>query len=376
MNISFNDRHVGNSHCHRDAKWRPEGWLIILALVVFANSAKAQNPDSAGGIAKEEMKDDRDSVRQQYIKGFPEYFFLYPVLKRRRLNFELAKPDRSAVLTYRPNNTYSFGLGMYVFELGIDLAFAIPLRQQSIERYGKSHARDLQLNVLAKGWGVDAFIQKYSGFYIVDNRSSDADPVPQRPDIVTKKFGLTGHYVFNSQKFSYRSSYNFSERQRSRRGSVVVLGTLSTFRVAADSSIVKSDRKVDFGSEADFTRLRYTTFSIAPGYTYTLTYNNFFVNAMLAFGPAHHWINYDVEGPAPMRHDITINSFFGARVAIGYNGERLFGGISFVSQGSNVRVADMNFSNNNSMLKVLVGYRFVEWGVLKKRVWDIVPWLD
>lgn len=345
--------------------------LVLLSLTAYGQE-DAEVPAADEPLP---VTQDKDSVRRYYIKSFPEYFFLYPVLKQRSLNFELARTDRSSLLTYRPNNTYSLGVGVYLFELGAELAFAIPLNERSIARYGESKARDIQLNVLAKRWGVDAFYQRYGGFYIADhgNEPLADSPFPQRPDIATKNFGVTGHYIFNHQKFSFRSAYNFAERQLFSKGSFILLGTLYTFRVAADSSILPGNRAADFGAGVDFTRLRYTTFSLAPGYAFNLTYNNFFLNTTLALGPAHHWINYDLQAKSRVNHDIEINSFFGARVAIGYNGYRLFGGISFISQGSTLKFQDVNFSNNNSVFKILMGYRFKEWGILKKRAWDLLP---
>jgi hypothetical protein len=321
------------------------------------------------------VSEDKDSVRRYYIKQFPEYFFLYPVLKQRTLNFEVAKKGGDALLTYKPNNTYSLGLGVYLFEVGLELAFAIPLREQSIERFGESRARDLQLNVLNKRWGIDAFYQRYAGFYVVDheNEPQANEPFPQRPDIGTRNSGVTGHWVFNSQKFSFRSAYNYSERQLYSKGSFLLFAALNTFRVSADSSIVLGNRQTDFGEHVNFTRLRYTTFSIAPGYTFNLTYNHFYLNTTLALGPAHHWMNYNLEGDSREHVDIAINSFVSARVAIGYNGYRMFGGISFISQGSSLKFEDVTFSNNNSVFKILLGYRFKETGVLKKRFWDMIP---
>ncbi|HYC85405.1 MAG TPA: hypothetical protein VEB86_09295, partial [Chryseosolibacter sp.] len=65
-----------------------------------------------------------DTIRDYYIEHFPDYFFLYPVLKQRSLNFELEKEgNNGALVTFKPNNTYSFGLGMYLFELNFELAF-------------------------------------------------------------------------------------------------------------------------------------------------------------------------------------------------------------------------------------------------------------
>lgn len=346
--------------------------LLIMMVGAFAQEGGAIEVESPAPVTE-----DKDSVRRYYIKAFPEYFFLYPVLKQRGLNFELSKTDRSSLLTYKPNNTYSLGLGAYIFEVGVELAFAIPLKERSITKFGESKARDLQLNVLTKRWGLDAFYQRYRGFYIDDRDHTPLpdEPFPQRADIGIRNFGVTGHYVFNPQKFSFRSAYNFSERQLYSKGSFVLFATLYTFRVAGDSSIVKGDRQVDFGSHVNFERLRYTTFSIAPGYTYNLTYNNFFINATLAVGPAHHWANYDLEDNATTDFDIAINSFVGARVALGYNGYRIFGGVSFISQGSTLRFDTVRFSNNNNAFKVLIGYRFRETGILQKRFWDFVPFL-
>lgn len=350
--------------------------LVIFVVLFPVFGALAQNDaqisETEGVIP---VTEDKDSVRRYYIKSFPEYFFLYPVLKQRSLNFELAKRDGNSLLTYKPNNSFSFGLGAYLFELGVELTFAIPLREQSIERFGESEARDLHLNVLTKRWGVDALYQRYSGFYLLDKESEPdvTEPYPQRPDIVTKNFGVSWHYVFNDQKFSFRSAYNFSERQLYSKGSFLLFASLHTFRVAADSSIVRGERQATFGTGVNFTRLRYTTFSVSPGYTFNFTYNNFFLNATLGLGPAHQWINYDLEGSSATRYDTSINAFLNARIAIGYNGYRIFGGVSFMSQGSTVRFEDSTFSHNNGVFKILIGYRFKEFGILKKRAWDMIP---
>jgi hypothetical protein len=111
---------------------------------------------------------------------------------------------------------------------------------------------------------------------------------------------------------------------------------------------------------------------VAPGYTYSVVFSNFFINGTLSFGPSHHWIKYRLKSGVE-REDIAVNSFVAVRIGIGYNGERLFGGLSFLMQGSNVKFEDVRFSNNNGTFKILLGYRFKEFGFLKKRVWDLVP---
>ena len=322
-----------------------------------------------------EKPTEKDSVRAYYIQQFPDYFFVYPVIKQRSLNFELEKDDDDGrVLSFKPNNSYSLGVGLYLFELGFELAFAVPLDEKSISRYGRSDASDFQLNVLGKSWGCDLYYQKYTGFYVTDSETEVPDdaPYPKRSDIVSKNIGATGVYVFNNKKFSFRSAYNFAERQLFSKGSLLLSTSLSSFRLEADSSIVSHDQQSTFGSDAAFREIRYSSLSIAPGYTYSIVYNSFFINGTLSIGPSHHWIRFKAGGDS-YEFENKINSFAAARVAVGYNGNRIFGGVSFVTQGSNVRFENVRFSNNNGTFKVLLGYRFNEFGILKRRIWDLVP---
>lgn len=344
--------------------------LLVLFLFTF-QSIVLFAQDS---VAVENSKARNDSIRAQYIQTFPDHFFLYPVIKQRSLNFGLEKVDGSQLLTFKPNNSYSFGVGTYLFEVGVELAFSIPADEKSKTIYGESDARDLQLNLLGKKWGADAFYQKYSGFYLTDRENPviPLTPYPQRGDITSRNFGITGNYVFNHNKFSFRSSYNFSERQLFSKGSFLLFSSISSFKMGADSSILTPSQKVVFGDQVSFTKLKYTTFSLAPGYTYSLIFKGFFLNGTLSLGPAHHWIKYKVEG-ARERNEIAINTFAAARIGIGYNGPRMFGGIIFFTQGSIVKFEDVEFSSSNGSFKILMGYRFREFGALKKRAWDLLP---
>ena len=346
-------------------------WLFVIGLLMVIRLLSAQHIEASGPSPKQEW----DSVRSYYIKNFPNHFFVYPVLKQRSLNFELEREgDGGRLVTFKPNNSYSFGLGLYLFEVGFELAFAIPIDEKSKFIYGESEARDLHLNVLGKRWGLDAFYQRYNGFYVTDSEVEilPDTPYPQRADVESTNFGLTGNYVFNSRKFSFRSAYNFAERQVFSKGSFLLFTTINSFSFEADSAIINQAQRATFGEEVAFTNLKYTTFSVAPGYTYSIVFQNFFLNGTLSVGPAHQWINHKLEGAAE-QHDTGINSFVAARISLGYNGDLFFGGISFLSQGSNVQFEDVTFSNNNGSFKILIGYRFKEWGFLKKRVWDLVP---
>jgi Domain of unknown function (DUF4421) len=261
---------------------------------------------------------------------------------------------------------------MYVFEVGFELVFSVPIDEKKKSLYGESKASDLQLNVLGKNWGVDLFTQTYKGFYREDaRRGVPADmPFPQRPDIRIGNTGINGIYAFNKNKFSLRSSYNFSERQLKSSGSFLLTGTLNFFDLKGDSAVYGSFYESIFGANGNFTEIYSTTFSVAPGYSYNLVLGKrFFVNASLSVGPAQHWISFQTANGK--NDDQTLNTFADFRIGIGYNSERFFAGTNFVQQSRNIRFEDLVFTSSSSTFKLLIGYRFKERGLLRWKAGDL-----
>jgi hypothetical protein len=314
-----------------------------------------------------------DSMRSIYIKTYTDHFFVWPLLKQRRLDYDLTDlPQKSKRLLYKSNSPFALGVGAYIFEVGLELTFAIPLDEKSKTIYGPSDARDLQLNVFTKSWGLDLFRQKYSGFYIDDPSIEipNGTPYPQRADITSKNTGVTWSYIFNHKKFSLRSSYNFAERQIKSAGSFILFTTLAGFKTSGDSAIVGDDYRDYYGLDAKIKQIKSTTFGIMPGYTYNLIHKGFFLTGTLAIGPSHNWLSYHSEDGVS-KDDIEFRAFFVGRVALGYSNDRFFTGLSFGSQGGNIKFDSIQLTSSSGTFKLLVGYRFRETGFLKKRLVDL-----
>lgn len=310
-----------------------------------------------------------DSTRSEYIQRFPDKFFIWPLFKKRSLSYDIRNGDNDKI-KYKPNNSFSLGFGVYLFEVAAELSFALPIGDKSEAAYGSTDAREFHANFIGRNWGVDIFRQKYSGFYFNDP-SGNSDIVIKRPDIDLTNTGINGIYVFNKNKFSLKSAYNFSERQLKSGGSIILTGNLNTFRLSADSVILTRSYN-QINNDSDLLLMRYTTISVAGGYTYTLVHRSFFLNGALSIGPAHNWILYSQPG-GKENYDIAINTYSDIRVAIGYNGDRIFGGMSLVTQSRYIRFDDIRFANTNTFVKLMIGYRFTEVGVLKKRAKDYIP---
>lgn len=352
--------------------------LPLLVLGCFCASAQGELEITAAIDEDSTSRRTRalhDSIRHKFIRTYPDHFFVWPVIKKRSLDVEARSLlEGGRRVRFVPNNSVSMGVGFYVFEVAFELAFSVPIDEQSKRIYGETTSSDFQLNTLGKYWGFDIYRQKYDGFYMGDSFTPvpKGDPFPQRADVETRNFGLSGIYTFNRDRFSLRSSFNFSEQQLYSRGSWFVTGTLNTFRMEGDSAILGIDNREQFSSLADFQRLRYTTLGVAPGYSQNFIYKNFFLNLTFGLGPAHNWTYLKTEN-GNEKYNVSINSISVFRLGIGYNSDRFFAGIGFVSQSRNLKIEDFRITNASSFFKMQVGWRIRESGILKKRAVDFIP---
>jgi hypothetical protein len=179
-------------------------------------------------------------------------------------------------------------------------------------------------------------------------------------------------YVFNKNKFSLWSAYNFTERQLKSRGSVLLAWTVNNVHLSADSAVLSPAYRARLLTSTNFNDVRYATFSVAPGYSYNLVWRKLFFNVALSVGPAHHWV-YFVGSNGVGHYDIAINTFVDGRVALGYNSDRWFGGLTFVSQSRAVKFEDITLETQSQSFRMLVGYRIQEKGLLKKTWKEFFP---
>lgn len=297
------------------------------------------------------------------------------MLKRRSLSFDVSSErQREDILSFRPNNAYSVGIGAYLFDVSAEVSVSVPIDEKSTGRFGTSEARDLSASLLGSNWGIDAFVQRYERFYLENplpavpaNR-----PYPLRPDIRLTNFGGNGIYIFNRHRFSLWSAYNFSERQLKSRGSALIAWTVNNVHLSADSVVMSPAYRTRLNTNTNFSNVRYATFSVAPGYSYSIIWRRVFFNISLAVGPAHHWVYY-VGGDGVGHYDIAINSFVDGRLSLGYNSDRWFGGITFVSQARAVKFEEITLETQSQSFRMLVGYRILERGLLKKTWKEFFP---
>jgi hypothetical protein len=317
-----------------------------------------------------------DSIHAKYIKSYRDHFFFWPVIKRRQLAFEIENPTAPNLgdLRFLPNNSFSAGMGFYLFDVAVELSAAIPIDEHNQSRYGESESRDLSTAVSGTNWSIDGAYRKFSGFYLSNPAvlPSATEKYPIRPDVELSDLGVYGIYAFNKNKFSLWSSYSHTERQLKSAGSVLLVGALSSTHLMADSIIVSGDYLKQIQIVTSFADFRTTTLALGTGYSYSLIYQKFFFNLSVSLGPAHHWIHYKGADGAS-HYDIAINSYTDTRVALGFNADRFFGGLSFVNQNMATKVEELRINTQTRAFRIVVGYRIKEKGFMARTWRDFFP---
>ena len=334
---------------------------MITSLILLASSY---------GVANE-----RDSTRVQFVESYSHYFFIGPLFKKNNLDFDIiSADDPKKTYNFKANHTFSLGFNINLFDVNLGIVFPVPLETKSEQLFGRSDVKDFQLTAISKKWFADVYFQKYNGFYVQspDVVIPTGQPFPQRPDMVTSNSGMSFAYVFNHDKFSLRAPYLFSERQKVSKGSLLFSYVLSSFTLAADSSLIPAAKWIEWGEGAQVNDVRFTSLGFAPGYSYTVVISKFFLNATLVLGPAHYWVRYQDETGVE-RNDIRIDSYSLGRVGIGYNGARFFSGLSVTTQARNVTYERTTFQNSISTVRLVAGFRFIEEGFMKNKATDLIP---
>lgn len=330
-------------------------FLILMA--VFINTAFSFAPPT-------------DTTRDNYIEEYPEKFYIRPIFTLRNLTLKLESRSGKTKINYHPNGNGYLGVSAYLFDIGIGMSFKFPEGKKSSRRFGDTEYLDLQSNIYAKKWGADLSLQLYEGFYVNNPREhfpdwQKDDPYPRRSDLTINKVSANLYYIENHQKFSYRSAYNQIERQHANSGSLFVGTDLLYQEVSADTSLIPYNSRENFDL-ASFSWANFYSLGVLPGYTHTFIYKYLYLNISLAIGPAY-MISFFKENNEISSNRL-ITSAVNFRTALGYNSPKWIAGITFINHSSNLRTDNLIISGETENIRIFLGYRFKEVGLLKKNL--------
>ena len=281
-------------------------------------------------------------------------------------NFEITNKKTDQTTQFEPNGVSNLGFGFNYKSIGLSLAF-IPLNKSQTDKYGKTSKLDIRGNFFTRKIGFDVRLQLYRGFYI--SNMSSLDPTfnpdsiyPQRPDIVTVSIGGSAFYIFNHDKFSFKSIYANNEWQIKSAGSFYTGLTYSLFGIGADYAIAPEIEidSIDVGDY--FKQASFVSLGIFGGYMYNLIIKKHgFISMGMAPGITALRIRL-VDGNGRLVSDaIRPAGTFNFQFALGFNSAKQFGGMTIqsTSAGFTYNSGEGRFDFQTGSLRLYYGFRFL-----------------
>ncbi|OYT16959.1 MAG: hypothetical protein B7C24_04995 [Bacteroidetes bacterium 4572_77] len=351
-------------------------FLFLLCIIWFVSTVSAGSfTDSLAqkqhvkrpGAVKPLTLDSLASKANEYCQDYSHKLSLFLYGKYKYNKFSIYHKEHKANLLYTPNGNFNTGFGFNYKWLGIGLAFNLGAINNDDEKYGETSRLDLQTNIYLKKMVVDFYFQYYKGFYI--NNPQDVfipedlqDHIYKRPDISTVSLGLSAMYVFNHEKFSYRSAFKQTSIQKKSAGSFLLGGTAFLQGVQADSSIFPSQSYFEVLPKVKQHSAIY--FGVESAYAHNFVIKkHFFVSLSLMLSMQFGFTNTTIE-------DLSVNTnvvpvlHLQPRFAIGVNKPKWYAGFSFVqdnfAQFFDDKKQDWNYSFSSGHFRVFIGKR-VNW---------------
>lgn len=275
-------------------------------------------------------------------------------------------------IAYRANDNYNIGFGFQYKWLGVNLSFQMPLINSDDDKFGKTKFLDLQSYVYLDKIAIDFFALSYRGYYLTNGSLLQTPPAGDdyfiRSDMRTRNYGVNFQYIFNNEKFSYRSSFVQNQCQLQSAGSFIVGGMVHYTRARADSAIIPMNTLDDrFFEQNDFNKSSTITLGINAGYAYTqIIAKHFFITGSLLAGAGLNYTSLKTDATDTRDAGIRTQLHGMIRGAAGYNSPDYFVGLQYINfiNRNNTTVSDAWQQLQTGNMRLTFAKRFT----LKKKV--------
>jgi len=328
--------------------------LLPIFLILFITNLYSQESESFSSEIKEIKY---DTTR---ITDLSNKLNIYTGVYGKFHNIELDNSSINKTLKLEPNGNTSLGLGFSYKWIGLGISFSPSFINGDDKIYGKTKSFDTQLNIYTNSFGVDAYFQYYKGFYVKNpDRFVDwnNEQFPIRPDLESFAFGISGYY-FSNKRFSYKAAFTRTQIQKKSAGSFVTGVYLSINTANAPNGLIPETLPDTLVSYYNINGYKTGTIGFSVGYTYTLVlFKRVFINGSLVPGlgirTSEFWDNSIIT-----KQDATITGSLTMRIALGYEGKRLYAGLRIVSLLDTYNYESIDISSSSGNISLYVGKRF------------------
>lgn len=318
-------------------------------------------------------------VDSNFIQRFPDKLVLSPYISTSGSNIEfVSRPrflsDTIQRIGYSPNLKSGYGISFSYHIIDFSLGLRFKLDDYSEKKYGKSSSIGLSFRLWLTrnflGEFNTSLVQGYSNRSTASYDSTKVNvefPYEHRPDMYTFYLKLRGVYQFNPDRFSYRASFAFSERQKKSAAGFLLNSHIYMLGIGGDSAFIPPMVSDYYGKYQDINLMTVGGIGLAPGVGGTWTKGRWFLTGVLFLGADYQHLAYETF---PNNDNLKNENVFALmadfRMSFGYNSPRFFAGIQSWTDYNLLRPSAFKINSSFQRALISVGYRFDSPKILDK----------
>jgi hypothetical protein len=292
-------------------------------------------------------------------------------------NFTLnSEGENKQTLKFAPNP--SFRLGGYFGWRWIFWGYNIDMNGLFGNKQHNTKKLAFDFSFYTSKVGVDLYYRKTGNDFRCTNLNSLFSEEQPRPDGISDDFnglnlqtrGFNVYYIFNHRRFSYPAAFSQSTMQRKSAGTFKLGFSFTHHKVSLDDEKVNPALTPYIDPSLFFNTVKYNDYSINFGYAYNWVFaKNFLFCVSLSPGLAYNVTYYNADNIAAgstteqdtqFRHFSLdkLNIDFITRLALVYNNNKYFAGMSFRFHSFDYKNRHVNMNNSFAYLHFYLGFNF------------------
>ncbi|MDX5321824.1 MAG: DUF4421 domain-containing protein [Bacteroidota bacterium] len=317
-------------------------------------------------------------VDTNFVQRFPDKLVLSPYISSYSNSIQfipksIPGDSLQIPLTYEPNLRGGFGISVSYRIIDFSLGVRQKITEDLEKKFGKSSQVGLSFRLWASRKVLTEFnFQSIKGYANLSTPQYDTInyareyPYQLRPDFSVQYLKIRMVYQSNPDKFSYRSSFAFSERQKRRAGGFLLNVQLYAQNAQSDSSFIPYQIREDYGDFGQMNQMAIAAAGIAPGLGGTLTKGRWFLTGVLFLGVDVQRLGYDVPGSSALRTETKMAAMADLRISWGYNSPRFFFGVQSWNDYNFLRPTPFKINAVFTRGLISMGWRFTSPKLLDK----------
>ncbi len=301
-----------------------------------------------------------------YIKVYPDKVYLSPYYLYKYPLIQLKPQGRTNdwQAKYYPNTPNSLGIQFRYKSISFGVGLSNTISQTKIDRFGESKAIDINVKIAQPSQLIEVYVKRYQGLTDLNAPNYPQDSIYNyayynRPDATFWYSKANYIYIFNKEEYSYRSTFNFMERQVQSAGSLLLIANVTYNCLRGDTALLAAPIRQAYGELGTIKSFATLDSGIGAGYGYTKVFGDFFVSGVGFIGidyqnnrflTSNSMEEWETKASAVPLLDI--------RATLGYNNDKFFAGLVYNADFNFINFNNVNGYFNYNLIIARIGIRF------------------